>query len=82
VKEETLIFHHGRRSLKLLERHGPHAAACNENGKRAEIESETLASETALGSLQDPTGFPDLHLIRRTLLDWRFYHVRHLLLFW
>jgi predicted ATPase len=33
-----------------------------------------MASETALGSLDDPARFPDLHLVRRTMLDWRFYH--------
>jgi predicted ATPase len=74
VKEETLTFHHGGRRIKLLERHGPQVAARDEAGKRVEIETELLASETALASLQDPVGFPDLHLIRRTMLDWRFYH--------
>jgi len=33
-----------------------------------------MASETALGSLSDPSRFPDLHMIQRTMLDWRFYH--------
>jgi predicted ATPase len=33
-----------------------------------------LASETALGALRDPARFPDLDLVRRTMLDWRFYH--------
>ncbi len=74
VKEETLTFHHAGRRIKLLERHGPQVAARDEAGKRVEIETELMASETALASLQDPVGFPDLHLIRRTMLDWRFYH--------
>jgi len=69
VKEETLTFHHGGRRIKLLERHGPQVAARDEAGKRVEIETELLASETALASLQDPVGFPDLHLIRRTMLE-------------
>ena len=74
VKEETLTFHHRGRRQKLLERRGPAVTACNESGRRVEIGAELLASETALGSLQDPTGFPDLHLVRRTMRDWRFYH--------
>ncbi len=74
VKEETLIFQDARRPLKLLERRGPHVAARDEEGIRVELETELLASETALGSLQDPARFPDLHLVRRTMLDWRFYH--------
>ena len=74
IKEETLTFHHGRRVRKLLERRGPHVAAHNGDDEKVDIETELLASETALGSLQDPAGYPDLHLIRRTMLDWRFYH--------
>jgi predicted ATPase len=33
-----------------------------------------LPTETALGSLQDPGRFGDVDMIRRTMLDWRFYH--------
>lgn len=33
-----------------------------------------MASETALGSIEEPQRFPDLHMVRRTMLDWRFYH--------
>jgi len=42
-------------------------------GKRVEIETELMPRNGA-ASLQDPVGFPDLILIRRTMLDWRFYH--------
>jgi predicted ATPase len=74
VKEESLVFESGRRSEKLLERRGPHLAARDEAGVRQEIETELMASESALGSLSDPSRFPDLHMIQRTMLDWRFYH--------
>ena len=74
VKEETLVFENGRRTEKLLARHGPYLTACDEAGERQEIERELMASETALGSLQDPSRFPDLYAIQRTMLDWRFYH--------
>ena len=74
VKEESLVFESGRRSEKLLERRGPHLTARDEAGVRQEIETELMASETALGSLSDPSRFPDLHVIQRTMLDWRFYH--------
>jgi predicted ATPase len=74
VKEETLVFQNGRRSEKLLERRGPHLVARDEAGVRQEIERELMASETALGSLQDPSRFPDLHAIQASMLDWRFYH--------
>ena len=74
VKEENLVFKSGRRSEKLLERRGPHLAARDEAGVRQDIDTKLMASETALGSLSDPSRFPDLHMIQRTMLDWRFYH--------
>jgi predicted ATPase len=76
VKEESLIFNSRRKPEKLLERRGNFLAARDEAGVRQEIETELMASETALGSLQDPSRFPDLHTIRRTMLDWRFYRAR------
>src|SRR5262245_46908457 len=74
VKEESLTFRHGGRRYKLLERRGPRLTAWNDRGKRVEIEADLLPSETALAALQDPSSFPDLDLVRRTMLDWRFYH--------
>jgi len=74
VKEEVLVFENGKRSEKLLERRGPHLTARDEAGVRQEIDRELMASETALGSLQDPSRFPDLYAIQRTMQDWRFYH--------
>ena len=74
VKEESLVFNAKRRPEKLLERRGAFLAARDEAGIRQEIASELMASETALGSLSDPSRFPDLHMVRRTMLDWRFYH--------
>ncbi len=74
VKEETLVFESGRRSEKLLERRGPYLTACDEAGVRQEIDRELMASETALASVQDPSRFPDLYAIQRSMLDWRFYH--------
>jgi predicted ATPase len=74
IKEETVTFHGGRRPVNLLERRGPSVMARDEAGQRTDVDIELMASETALGSLEDPARFPDLTLIRRTMLDWRFYH--------
>ena len=74
IKEETLAFHGAKRPVNLLERRGPAVMARDESGVRAEVDIELMASETALGSLEDPARFPDLALVRRTMLDWRFYH--------
>jgi predicted ATPase len=75
VKHETLTFHHGRRPIKLLDRRGPHVVARDEKGVRIELAMDLMASESALASLAEPGRFADLDLIRRTMLDWRFYHV-------
>jgi len=74
VKEERLLFHHGRRPVALLERRGPAVLARDEEGRRSEVATDLLASETALGALDDPARFPELHDARRAMLDWRFYH--------
>lgn len=74
VKEETLVFRNGRRPLTILERRGPRAVATDEAGRKAPLGSDLLASETALGALQDPARFPDVDVVRRTMLDWKFYH--------
>jgi len=74
IKEEVLTWHHGLRTTTLLDRKGPAAYARDEEGKREPLGIELLASETALGALQDPGRFPDIHALRREMLDWRFYH--------
>lgn len=74
IKQETLTFHHRGRRTKLLERRGPALFACNDDGKRVEIRHDLMASETALGTFDEPQTFPDIHGIRQTMLDWRFYH--------
>jgi predicted ATPase len=75
VKEEALTFYHGKRAIKLLDRRGPHVIARDEKGLRIELAMDLMASETALASLAEPERFADHDLIRRTILDWRFYHV-------
>lgn len=74
VKEESLVHRHGRREVKLLERRGAQMTARDDAGERVDFDDDLLASETALARLEDPSRFPDLQLIRATLLDWRFYH--------
>jgi predicted ATPase len=74
IKEETLLLHRGPRQYTLLERRGPAVFARDIEGRRAALDHELMASETALAAIQDPPRFPDLHLLRRTMLDWRFYH--------
>jgi predicted ATPase len=74
IKEETLVFHHRGRKTKLLERRGPAVFARDAEDQRVEVALDLMASETALGAIEDPGRYPDLFTIRRAMLDWRFYH--------
>jgi len=74
LKEESLLFHHRGRVHKILERRGRSLMARDADGKRTEISRDLLASETALGSFDEPQRFPDVHAIKQLMLDWRFYH--------
>lgn len=74
IKSEALIFIGGRRPVRLMEREGVRVMARNEDGRPVDIDIDLLDSETALGRLEDPSRYPTLDLVRRTLLEWRFYH--------
>jgi predicted ATPase len=74
IKAESLTYVGGRRAVRLLERDGPSVMARNEAGRPTAIEIDVLASETVLGRLEDPSRYPEMDLVRRTLLAWRFYH--------
>jgi predicted ATPase len=74
IKREALCFHHRGRTSRLLERHGPSVMARDTEEKRVEISRELLPPETALGAFDEPQRFPEVHAIRRAMLDWRFYH--------
>ena len=74
LKEEALVFRHGGRVHRLLERRGRAVMARDADGKRVEITRDLLASETALGAFDEPQRFPDVHAIKQLMLDWRFYH--------
>lgn len=74
IRNETLVFTGSKRPETLLERANSRAWARDEAGVRQDIESDLLPSETALAGLSDATRFPDLEAVRRTLLQWRFYH--------
>jgi predicted ATPase len=74
IKSESLTYFGGRRPIRLMEREGMRVMVRDEDGRPQEVDIDLLESETALGRLEDPSRYPDLDLIRRTLLEWRFYH--------
>ena len=74
VKEETLIYHGAARPLTVLERNGRRATVIDDKGNKHALGTDLLATETTLGALRDPGRFGDIELVRRALMDWRFYH--------
>ena len=74
IKEETLIYHGAARPLTVLERNGRRATMIDDKGHKHALGTDLLATETALGGLRDPGRFGDIDLVRRALIDWRFYH--------
>jgi predicted ATPase len=74
VKSERLVYLGGRRPATLMERDGARLMARGEDGRPSPIEIDLLDTETAFGRIEDPARFPALDVVRRTLLQWRFYH--------
>jgi predicted ATPase len=74
IKAEAVSYVGGGRTLRLVDRQGPSVMARAENGRPAQIDIDLLDSETVLGRLEDPSRYPELDALRRTLLQWRFYH--------
>jgi predicted ATPase len=74
IKEESLVLETGSRKVKLLDRQRAATFMRNAEGVREVMSDELLLSETAFGSFEDPSRFPDVYWLRRHILDWRFYH--------
>ena len=74
VKIEALTYDTGSRRVKLVERRNNAIMARDAAGRPVDIDLDLLASETLLGRLEDPSRYPELDQVRRTLLEWRFYH--------
>jgi predicted ATPase len=73
VKHEELSHRAGRRTV-LMERDGPSVWLRDEDGKRQVYDNALLPSETVLAGFRDAAQYYELELVRRTLVDWRFYH--------
>jgi predicted ATPase len=73
IKSEALTCI-GARRVRMMERKGLHVMARGADGRPETVNIDILESETVLGRLDDPSRYPVLDLVRRTLLEWRFYH--------
>lgn len=74
VKVERLTLITGRRPLVMLERDGPSGFVRDDEGNKRPFGTNLLATETALGALQDAVRFPELQIVRQAMGAWRFYH--------
>lgn len=74
VKAEELVHRLHGKSVTLMKRQGPSAWLRDEHGRRQSYEEALIPSETALSGFRDQGRFTEMDLVRRALLDWRFYH--------
>ena len=74
IKGERLVFTGGTRPETLLERTNHRAWGRDDAGTKHDVADDLLPSETALAAVRDAGRFPDADLVRRALLEWRFYH--------
>lgn len=74
IKQETLLQYQRGRRYTLMDRKNGALTLLDEHGVKVPMAMDLLASETALANVQDADRFPALQWVRRTLLDWRFYH--------
>jgi predicted ATPase len=74
VKEETVTFLDARSRVALLERGKSGVQARDIEGRRNDFPLALSRSESVLAQLAEPHRYPQLSLLRETLLGWRFYH--------
>ncbi|GEP01033.1 AAA family ATPase [Methylobacterium haplocladii] len=74
VKTERLTVQTGLRPVVALNRDGPSGFVRDEDGRKRPFGTTLLATETALGALQDAVRFPEIEIVRRAMAAWRFHH--------
>ncbi len=75
IKQEYLYLGPTRRpSTTVVDRAGAAATLINQNGERQQLVASIDPAESLLAQVTDPGAYPELNLVRRSLLGWRFYH--------
>ncbi len=74
IKVETISHVGSSRTVRLVDRRGPSVMARAASGRPEQVDIDLLDSETVLGRLEEPSRYPELDAVRRTMLQWRFYH--------
>ncbi len=74
VKAERLTVRTRGRAAVILDRDGRSGFVRDAEGRKRTLGGDLLPTETALGSLLDATGHPEIAVVRLALAGWRFHH--------
>ena len=74
VKEEKLWLLDSGQRILMLDRRGPSTWLRNAEGRMEEYALALLKYESVLSQVVEPHRFPEVNLLRQTILAWRFYH--------
>jgi predicted ATPase len=74
VKEEKLWLLDGGKRVLMLDRRGPSTWLRNAEGRMEEYALALLKYESVLSQVVEPHRFPEINMLRQTILAWRFYH--------
>jgi predicted ATPase len=74
VKEEKLWIFAEAKPVLMLDRRGPSAWLRNAEGTMDEYTLALLKYESILPQVVEPHRYPEVNMLRQTLLAWRFYH--------
>ncbi|MCB1548388.1 MAG: AAA family ATPase [Hyphomicrobiaceae bacterium] len=73
IREEELVQASPDGPILHMQRRSRSAVVRLPSGKRETHTNVLLASETAISAFRDASRYPAIEIVRRTLLDWRFY---------
>ncbi|MCJ2071527.1 AAA family ATPase [Methylobacterium sp. J-030] len=74
IKTERLTIRTRGRTAVILDRDRRCGFVRDADGRKRSLGEDLLPTETALGSLLDATGHPEIALVRQALTAWRFHH--------
>lgn len=74
VRVETLNLLEGGKRTKILDRNTNSCSIRNDSGVMERFLLELRSEQSVMAQISDPQRFPILEMLRRTFLQWRFYH--------
>ncbi len=74
VKEEKLFLRDRHKPVLMVDRQGPSTWLRNAEGRMDQYALELLKYESVLPQIVEPHRYPEVNMVRQSLLGWRFYH--------